>query len=117
MAVLTTPRPSLPTLRQGEQESDRAAAVVQKRELARLIALRSGLSEGQASAALEATLEEIGEQLAAGNQVQLRGFGKFSPMQRAARQGCHPQTGKRLLIASKWVPRFRPGAALSRLVG
>jgi DNA-binding protein HU-beta len=91
-------------------------AVTSKDDLARAVAERSGLEVGQAKAAVEATLEEISGQLAAGNEVRLTGFGKFSATQRAAREGRNPQTGESMQIAAKTVPKFSAGAELKKAV-
>jgi DNA-binding protein HU-beta len=89
-------------------------AIVNKEELARGVAGRSGLELGQAKAALDATLEEISSQIGAGNEVRLTGFGKFSVSQRAARQGRNPRTGEAMQIAAKSVPKFSAGAELKK---
>jgi DNA-binding protein HU-beta len=91
-------------------------AIVNKDELARTVAARSGLDNGQAKAAIESTLGEISKQIAAGNEVRLTGFGKFSAAQRSARQGRNPQTGETIEIAAKRVPRFSAGAELKKAV-
>ena len=91
-------------------------AIVNKEELARGVAERSGLDVGQAKAAVDATLVEIERQMAAGNEVRLTGFGKFSASQRAAREGRNPQTGESMQIAAKTVPKFSAGAELKKAV-
>jgi DNA-binding protein HU-beta len=91
-------------------------AIVNKDELARGVAERSGLGNGQAKAALEATLEEITEQIAGGNEVRLTGFGKFSAVARSARQGRNPKTGESMQIPAKTVPKFSAGAELKKAV-
>jgi DNA-binding protein HU-beta len=88
--------------------------IVNKDELARDVAERSGLEVGQAKRALAATLEAIEEQIGEGNEVRLTGFGKFSVSQRAARQGRNPRTGERMQIEAKSVPRFSAGAELKK---
>ena len=80
------------------------------------MAARSGLDNGQAKSAVEATLEEIAKQIAAGNEVRLTGFGKFSAVQRAAREGRNPRTGETMQIAAKSVPKFSAGAELKKAV-
>lgn len=50
-------------------------ANVNKEEVARAVAPRSGLEVGQAKSAVDSTLEEISKQVAAGNEVRLTGFG------------------------------------------
>jgi DNA-binding protein HU-beta len=91
-------------------------AVVNKDELARNVAARTGLDTRQAKLVLEATLEEITHQIADGNEVRLTGFGKFSVTQRAARGGRNPQTGAFMQIAAKAVPKFSAGADLKKAV-
>jgi DNA-binding protein HU-beta len=91
-------------------------AIVNKDELARDVASRTGLDVGQAKLAVEATLEEIAKQIAADNEVRLTGFGKFSAAQRAARRGRNPQTGESMQIAAKRVPKFSAGAELKKAV-
>ena len=49
-----------------------------KNELVEQIAERSGLSKGQASEALGATIAAIEDSLAAGQEIAITGFGKFS---------------------------------------
>jgi DNA-binding protein HU-beta len=91
-------------------------AIVNKDELARRVAARSGLEVGQAKSAVDATLEEISKQIGDGNEVRLTGFGKFSVAQRAARQGHNPSTGEKIQIAAKSVPKFSAGAELKKAV-
>jgi DNA-binding protein HU-beta len=80
------------------------------------VAARSGLEVGQAKSAVEATLEEISKQIAAGNEVRLTGFGKFSAVHRAAREGRNPSNGETIQIAVKSVPKFSAGAELKKAV-
>jgi DNA-binding protein HU-beta len=90
--------------------------IVNKDELARGVAERSGLEVGQAKKAVEATLEEITKQIAGGNEIRLTGFGKFSAVERAAREGRNPKTGESMQIAAKTVPKFSAGAELKKAV-
>ena len=90
--------------------------IVNKDELARTVAARSGLDNSKAKKAVEAALEEITKQIAGGNEVRLTGFGKFSAVQREARQGRNPQTGEAMQIAAKRVPKFTAGAELKKAV-
>ncbi|PCH47472.1 MAG: integration host factor subunit beta [Hyphomicrobiales bacterium] len=61
---------------------------------------------------VNAILEEISEALAAGNRVELRGFGAFSVKHRAARVGRNPRTGEQVEVEEKWVPFFKTGKDL-----
>lgn len=91
-------------------------AIVNKEELARDVAARTGIDAGHSKLAVEATLEAIAKQIGDGNEVRLTGFGKFSAVQREARQGRNPQTGETMQIAAKRVPKFTAGAELKKAV-
>ena len=91
-------------------------AIVNKDQLAREVASRTGIDGGKAKLALEATLEVIAEEIGRGNEVRLTGFGKFSTSQRGARQGRNPQTGETIQIAAKTLPKFSAGAELKKAV-
>lgn len=54
-------------------------------------------------------LDEIGEALARGDRVELRGFGAFSVKNRPARIGRNPRTGTTVKVAEKHVPFFKTG--------
>jgi DNA-binding protein HU-beta len=89
---------------------------VNKSELVEQIAQRSGLSKDQAGEALGATISAIEESLAAGEEISITGFGKFSVTHRSAREGVNPATGERIQIAASKAPRFSPGAKLKDAV-
>lgn len=56
--------------------------------------------------------EEITEAMAAGNRVELRGFGAFSVKRREARTGRNPRTGDAVDVEEKHVPFFKTGKLL-----
>lgn len=87
-----------------------------KVELIKKIAAESELSQKDAKAVLEATLETIKETLVKGEKVQLMGFGNFEVRERAARKGRNPQTGKEIEIPATKVPAFKAGKALKNVV-
>lgn len=83
-----------------------------KNDLVEQIAERSGLSKTQASEALGATIAAIEEGLAAGQEIAITGFGKFSVAHRGPRAGVNPSTGERIHIAATKAPRFSAGSKL-----
>ena len=91
-------------------------SVTTKDEFAAQVASRSGLDSSQAKAAVDAVLEEITAQLQARNEIKFTGFGKFSAVDRPAREGRNPQTGETVQIAAKTAPKFSPGAKLKAAV-
>lgn len=60
--------------------------------------------------------DEIGQRLAEGGRVELRGFGAFSTRDREARQGRNPRTGEAVAVDAKRVPYFRPGKEMRRVL-
>ena len=55
---------------------------------------------------------EIGDALARGDRVELRGFGAFSVRPRAARIGRNPRTGATVQVDRKVLPFFKTGKEL-----
>ena len=53
---------------------------------------------------------EADELPAAGNKVQLIGFGTFESVERAAREGRNPRTNETMTIAASRSPKFKPAA-------
>jgi DNA-binding protein HU-beta len=87
-----------------------------KNDLADKVAERTGLPASQARQALEAAIETVSDELAAGGEVALAGFGKFSVSHRSARQGRNPATGETISIAASKAAKFSAASALkSRL--
>lgn len=85
-----------------------------KNDLAEQIAQRTGLAASQARQVVEATIEVVSDELAAGGEVSLAGFGKFSVSQRAAREGRNPATGETIKIAASKAAKFSAASALKK---
>jgi DNA-binding protein HU-beta len=87
-----------------------------KNDLADKVAERTGLPASQARQALDAAIDTVSDELAAGGEVALAGFGKFSVSHRSARQGRNPATGETINIAASKAAKFSAASALkSRL--
>ena len=56
--------------------------------------------------------DEVGEALARGDRVELRGFGAFSVKHRGARIGRNPRTGSAVSVSEKYIPFFKTGKQL-----
>ena len=81
-----------------------------KNEFVDQVAANSGLGKGEATKAVDAVLETIQSTLSRGGEINFTGFGKFSVADRSARQGVNPQTGEKIQIAARRVPRFSAGS-------
>jgi DNA-binding protein HU-beta len=85
-----------------------------KNELADQVAERTGVAASQARQMVEATIEIVSDELAAGGEVALAGFGKFSVSARAAREGRNPSTGETIKIAASKAAKFSAASALKK---
>ena len=84
-----------------------------KTELANQVAAATGLTADQARSAVDAVFTIAGE-LAAGGDVAIAAFGKFSVADRAAREGRNPATGETIQIASSRAAKFSAASALKK---
>ena len=58
---------------------------------------------------VNAILDEVGNAMARGDRVELRGFGAFAVKNRPARVGRNPRTGEQVEVGEKYVPQFKAG--------
>lgn len=87
-------------------------------DLVALLADRfSDLPARDAEAAVKAILEAMGDALARGHRIEIRGFGSFSVNHRPARLGRNPRTGESVPIPERHVPHFKPGKSLRTTIG
>ncbi len=88
-----------------------------KSELVELIADRQqGLTRREAEVVVNTVFSAIADALAAGDRVELRGFGSFTTKKRGARIGRNPKTGESVHVPAKVVPHFKPGKELRERV-
>jgi integration host factor subunit beta len=66
--------------------------------------------------AVKHLLELMGNSLAAGERIEIRGFGSFSLHYRPPRMGRNPKTGEAVALSGKHVPHFKPGKELRERV-
>jgi nucleoid DNA-binding protein len=87
-----------------------------KAELVEEVADQTGLTKRLSREAIDAITSAIADSLAREERVTLVGFGTFQVMERKARRGRNPQTGKELQIPAKKVPKFKAGRGLREAV-
>lgn len=84
-----------------------------KTELIKAVAAGAQLTQAQAKAAVEATLDAIANSLKKEEAVALLGFGTFSVKERPAREGINPRNpDEKIQIAAKKVVKFKAGSQL-----
>ena len=87
-----------------------------KNELVSAVAEKAGISKGDAQSAVDAVFAVISNELKAGGDVRLVGFGNFSVSRREASTGRNPQTGAEVQIPARNVPKFTAGKGLKDAV-
>jgi integration host factor subunit beta len=83
----------------------------------RIVSAQAQISGSQLTAkdvelAVKTMIEQMSQTLAAGERIEIRGFGSFSLHYRAPRIGRNPKTGESVGLAGKYVPHFKPGKEL-----
>ena len=87
-----------------------------KPDLIAKIAVGADVSKVQANRMVETLTGAITEALAAGDHVTLTGFGRFTVISHAERQGRNPRTGETILIPAHKIARFTAGKTLRDVV-
>jgi len=89
---------------------------VSKEDIVGAMAEKCDCSKSCAVDCLNTALDTIVKSLKAGKDVVLTGFGSFSVSHRKARIGRNPQTGAKIKIGAKNVPKFKAGKGLKEAV-
>lgn len=87
-----------------------------KAQLVEEVATEVGLTKKDTNNVVDAITQAITNSLARGEKVALVGFGTFQVQRRKTRQGVNPQTGAKITISAKDVPKFKPGRNLREAV-
>jgi integration host factor subunit beta len=88
-----------------------------KSELIELISRKqTQLSHNDVELAVNHMVDAMISAMAAGDRIEIRGFGSFSLHHRQARLGRNPKTGASVALPDKRVPHFKPGKELRERV-
>lgn len=88
-----------------------------KKELVEKVAERTAMTKKDTELVINALIECIKETLAAGDKVQIMGFGTFETRERKARLGRNPRKPDETVnIAASKAPVFKAGNLLKRIV-
>lgn len=79
-----------------------------KLEITRMTAEKTGMSIQDSKKYLEAFMDVIKEQMVAGNQINLQGFGVFDITETKSRTGINPKTREPIQIEASRRPKFTP---------
>ena len=81
-----------------------------------LVRSQSQLGYKDIELAVKTILEQMVQTLAAGERIEIRGFGSFSLHYRPPRIGRNPKSGESVTLPAKIVPHFKPGKQLRERV-
>ncbi|MBX9607679.1 MAG: integration host factor subunit beta [Gammaproteobacteria bacterium] len=81
-----------------------------------LVRKQSQLGYRDVELAVKTMLEHMGQTLATGERIEIRGFGSFSLHYRPPRVGRNPKSGDPVSLPAKYVPHFKPGKELRERV-
>lgn len=84
--------------------------------IANLAARHPQLLAKDAELAVKVILDTLGETLAEGGRIEIRGFGSFALNYRPPRQGRNPKSGDKVHVPAKYVPHFKAGKELRERV-
>ncbi|OGI07268.1 MAG: DNA-binding protein [Candidatus Melainabacteria bacterium RIFCSPLOWO2_02_FULL_35_15] len=90
--------------------------MMNKAELIKLIANKTGTSKKQSEECIDLVINAITRSVAKGEKVTLVGFGTFERRDRRARKGRDPRSGAAIDIPAKKVPAFSAGKQFKQAV-
>lgn len=89
---------------------------MKKDDFVRAMCEKCALAQKDAKSVINAFTETVKSSVAAGDKVQLIGFGTFESRKRNARIGKNPATGAEIKIPAATVPVFKAGKAFRDIV-
>jgi len=87
-----------------------------RQHISRRVSLRTGITLKQAYQAVDETFKTIEDGLADGRQIQIRNFGTFKNVRRAARPVQNMHTGETMLLPSRTEPIVKFSENLKRSI-
>lgn len=86
-----------------------------KSELIEQFAERARIPKKRAEEVVQCILAAMGDSLAGGDRIEIRGFGSFSLNQHRAYVGRNPKTGNEVPVDAKHAVHFKVGRELREL--
>jgi len=87
-----------------------------KSELIDYVAQKANMPRKRAEAVVNVIFGSMGQTLADGGRIEIRGFGSFVSKSYGEYQGRNPRTGQPIHVAPKRLPFFKVGKELRELV-
>jgi integration host factor subunit beta len=96
----------------GRLAARRGTAMTKSELVRRMAELHPHLQHSDVERVVETVFQVIGEALAQGGRIEIRGFGSFTIRHRKARTGRNPRTGARIEVPRRSAPFFQTGKLL-----
>ena len=87
-----------------------------KAQIVDQIAAATGLTKIETDAVVDGFMETVTAAVASGERVELRGFGTFRAVARAARTARNPHTAEAVPVPARRAPVFKPAQDFRRRV-
>ena len=88
-----------------------------KRDLVVKIASETGMTQNDVASVVQKTLDYMADELAEGNNIELRNFGVFEVKVRKSRKGRNPNAPENeVIIPERVIVKFRAGKELKERV-
>ena len=87
-----------------------------KADLVDRVTAATGLTKRDVAVVVDRFIEAVGNALANGNHIEIRGFGSFKVKSRRARIARNPRTGATVEVPEKVVPYFKVSKELKKLI-
>ncbi len=78
-----------------------------KADLVKNISENTGIIRKDVAVVVDSLLQSVKDSLAAGNHIEIRGFGTFKLKTRKARVGRNPKTDQSVAVPERTVPTFK----------
>ena len=89
---------------------------ITKKDLILRIADTMGIKRNLSRDIVQTFLDEITDELAAGNRIELRDFGIFEVRTRRRRQARNPKTGESVQVPPKRIVSIKPGKKMKQII-
>ena len=93
-----------------------ASKNVTKKDIVEEIADQTGLKQTDSKIIIERFLDEIVQVVSEGNNIEIRGFGRFKIKPRKERVARNPRSGETVMIPAGLKPVFEPSKELKNLL-
>ena len=91
-------------------------ANVTKQDLIQDVTSATGFVKNKVRVVVEQFLDLVGESLAEGNSIEIRGFGTFVNTERKARPARNPKTGETVYLQQRTIPTFKFSADIKAAI-